>query len=264
MNFVAYDTTDGTVDTSSGTFPSKKGINTGAGAVQQTLMGTRQVDTFDDRVTYEANIQTTTPQAPSRRIGQDLPGVYRLLFRQQVDPVDGGNKPSRTPVDGVLPSRAAQEYLDEPTYRPWAGLPLSYRSDEEALAHTNDAYPILTDDPQPFDQKWPIDGRYYLTERAPGIPDRFARMPSSQPAVRAWDTVLGSWPWTGEKSAQRPPVASQPFNDQQGLRHDVPSPTGAGGPVTMNNDVSPRPLTFRTAPSPWDVGTDGTYVDSGV
>lgn len=273
MRFTADSSAD-TLPPVSGTRPSVNPQNIGAGFIQQTVMGTRMVDTFDDRVTYEAQIDSTVPQAPSRRIGADVPGVGATIargtlftqpFEQNPSVTQSeGNHPARSQVDAATQNVGNGGSYSEEQWRPWAGLPVSYQSDAEYAAHTDD---MMQNGPSRMVQPTHLDGPIgvlFLTERTIGVPSRVPYMPSSQPTIRPWDTFMGAFPWTGRKSAQRSPVAGQPFNTDDSIHNDMPSPTGAGGPVTMDNVVHVRPMTFRTAPSPWDTGTDGTYVDSGV
>lgn len=233
-------------------------------------MGTRHVDNFDDRVTYEASIYTNEPQALSRKQPNnvDADGVQvaqgsRLArrFMQSLNPTRNANVPVRSQVDAALVNVGNGGSFDETQVRPWAGFPLSGTSDVEQANKTND---VIGDT---INTEWPYlvkPGERTISEQALDIPDRMSEHPTQSQEVRPWDVVMGAWPWTGEKAAQQRPVSAQPLNFDRPIPNAIPSPTGAGRASYMVNDLDVKPLTFRTAPAPWDTGTDGTYVDSGV
>lgn len=253
-----------------GSQPSTNPQNIGAGFRQQTPTGTRHVDNFDDRVTYEASIYSDVPQAVSIGLGADVPSTGVQVaqgsflarpFTQNPNPTYLAMDKPRSDVDAATVNVGNGGSFSEEDWRPFAGLPLSGTSDQEWAATTGDAIGAGLHEPQPYAVE---PGVRILSERAIGIPDRFSQHPTQVQAWRPWDVELGAWPWTGDKSAQRSPVAAQPFTDGEAIHNPLPSPTGAGGPVGMTNELETKPLTFRTAPQYWDVGTDGAYVDSGV
>lgn len=258
-----------------GSKPSKDPTTIGAGAVQQTLMGVRHVDPFDDRVSYIASDYTPdVPQAVSIGLGNNLDSSgYQATHttflaaapEQNPNPTHSGNTPPRTQVDAAEQNVGNGGSFSETDWRPQAGLPVPGTNDQEYASASG------TTGPQPLADMAYLQtpGVQRVSERAMGMAnegpgDRFSRTPSTVLSLRPWDTAMGSWPWTGDKSAQRPPIASTPFNDGDSIGNALPSPTGAGGYVGMTNELEVKPLTFRTAPSPWDTGNDGTYVDSGV
>lgn len=260
-----------------GSQPSKDPTTVGAGFVQQTLMGVRHVDPFDDRVSYIASDYTPdVPQAVSVGLGNNLDSSgYQATHstflaaapEQSPNPTNpNGNIPVRMQIDAAEQNVGRGGSYSEEDWRPQAGLPLSGTNDVEWVNQTGDG--IGND----LHKDWPYlqtPGVQRVSERAMGMAnegpgDRFSNHPTQTQMLRPWDTLMGSWPWTGEKSAQRPPIASQPFNDGDAINNALPSPTGAGGYVGMTNELEIHPLTFRTAPSPWDTANDGSYVDSGV
>jgi len=255
----------------SGSVPSTDPTTVGAGFLQQTLLGTRHVDNFDDRVTYEASIYSDVPQAVSIGLGNNLSADGQQIayahtelavpFMQSPNPTHFANTPPRTDVDAFEQNIGNGGSFSEEQWRPYAGLPLSGTSDEQWAATTGDQMGSSVPAPTPFLME---PGVRHVMERSLEIPDRESRHPSLVQAWRPWDTLMGSWPFTGEKSAQRSPIASQPFNDGDAIANALPSPTGAGGWVGMTNELEVKPLTFRTAPSPWDTENNGSYVDSGV
>jgi hypothetical protein len=254
----------------SGSTASTKPWEVGAGFIQQTVMGTRKVDNFDDRVTYESNIQTDVPQAVSRGLGNDMDAAgtsadgtwLSKVFKQAFNPVRRGNVAPRSDIDSAIVDNGQYwaRYFDGNQDRSFAGLPVSGTSDEQYFRETNDGMGNTVNKDISLLR---IPGQQLLSERAMGIPDRLQQTPSTTQIPRPWDIEMGAWPWMGDKSAQRSPVAAQPLNMDHGIRGGIPSPTGAGGPVGMVNDLATKPLTFRTAPEPWDTTGDGYYVDGG-
>lgn len=258
-----------------GNQPSTNPKNIGAAFLQQTLLGTRKVDNFDDRVTYEANIQTDVPQAVSRGLGNDMDAAgtsadgtwLSKAFQQSMNVVRRGNVKPRSDIDSTIVDNGSywDDYYDGTEGRPFAGLPVAGTNDQTYFAETMDGMGNTVDKDVPYVL---TPGVFLMSERTignalqgPGA--RYSQTPSTTQIARPWDVELGAWPWMGDKSAQRSPVASQPLNMAHALTDGIPSPTGAGGPVYMDNDLAVRPLTFRTAPEPWDTGTDGYYVDGG-
>lgn len=248
--------------------PATQGIYTGAAFQNQAPVGTRQVDTFDDRVTYEANIETTVPQAVSIGLGNDMDAAgtsadgtsLSRRFLQALNPTRKANLPPRSDIDAVIVNVGNGGSFDETQYRPWAGLPLSGTSDQQWAADTNDMIGDTINTPFDYLQR---PGERRIMERTLAIPDRLSEHPTQSQAIRPWDVLLGAWPWSGNKAAQQRPVSAQPLNFDTPIHDGIPSPTGAGGESYMVNSLGAMPLTFRTAPSPWDTGTDGTFVDSG-
>ena len=250
-----------------GSSPSMDPTTIGAGTTPQTPTGVRHTDNFDDRVSYEASYYTDVPQAQTILLGNDLDasGTQSLSLWgrviQALNPTRSANLAPRSQVDSVIQNVGHGGSFSEETWRPYAGLPISGTSDAQ---WTHDTGIYVTQD---VDKEWQLlvdQNMMQLPERARGHPMRLSGHPSTGQPNRPWDVEMGAWPWTGEHSAQRPPVAGQPFNDLDPINHALPAPTGAGGPVYMVNNLAPSFLTFRTAPSPWDVQTDGTFVDSGT
>lgn len=251
--------------------PSTDPRTIGTAFVNQTPMGTRVVDNFDDRVTYEASIYTDVPQALSRAIPAALEsdGVQATqatwlspAFRYNVNPTRDANEPA-TPgdVDSVIVNVGNGGSFDETMYRPWAGLPLSGTSDASEAARTMD---IIGHDTNVEIDNIVRVGEHYIAEPPLDFPSRFSGHPSTGQVERPWDIEMGSWPWTGDKVAMQRPLTTQPLNFPLPIPNAIPSPTGAGSATYMVNDLDTKPLTFRVAPSPWDTDAGGQYVDSGT
>lgn len=244
----------------------------GAAFIPQTALGVRHVDNADDRVTYEASIVSTVPQAVSRKLGGNSIGdgyqaTHRTFlapgFIVSENPTRAANVPTRSDTDSDIVNVGNGGSFDETQFRPWAGFPLSGTSDEEYAQRTNDVNGYLANT-LPYPRWHSTPGERRVMEAAMDYPSTMASHPSQVQQARPWDTELGRWPWTGDKNALARPLTSQPLNFTSPIANALPSPTGAGGPAYMRNDLSVKPMTFRTAPAPWDQGTDGTYVDGGT
>lgn len=252
--------------------PSKSRINIGAGFDPQTALGVRHVDNFDDRVTYEASIVSDVPQAVNiKQRGNVIADGYQAThptnlspgFLRNMNPTRQANIPAPDGhTDTNIVNVGNGGSVDETMVRPWAGFPLQGTSDAEYANRTND----VVGTPPPHLQYGFLqpNGVRRVMEAALDTADRGSVQPTQPQIARPWDTKLGRWPWTGDKTALARPLTSQPLNFDRPISNALPSPTGAGGPAYMRNDLSVKPLTFRVAPAPWDQGAEGDFVDSGV
>lgn len=256
---------DPTVAVNSAPSTNRKMI--GAGFNPQTALGVRHVDNFDDRVTYEASIVSDVPQAVNRKFRGNVlsDGVRATHFpglRPNPNPTRGANVAAPDGhTDTNIVNVGNGGSFDETQYRPWAGFPLQGTSDEEYAQRTNDVVGTPVGH-LPFAYLQPVGSRLVM-EAALDEPSRLSVQPTQPQIARPWDTRLGRWPWTGNKNALARPLTSQPLNFKEPIANALPSPGGSGR-AFMRNDLAVKPLTFRVAPAPWDQGTDGDFVDSGV
>ena len=231
--------------------PAVHDMYIGSGFQQQTVSGVRHVDDTDDRVTYEATIMATSPQAFSIGLHADNDGVgYSSTEPGTVfGGISYGVEANTGPDDG----------------RPRIGYPLDHRPDMEYANATNDVVgdTVLAQMPQLL----PPNVRYVMEKPQQEV-YRASLMPAEIQHTRPWDIVAGAWPWTGEKVALQRPSATAPLTFQTALHDPIPSPMGTSGadvgPNFIHMNVYTTPMTFRVPPEPWDVRNDGTYVDSGV
>ena len=224
----------------------------GSGFKQQDMYGVRYVDDTDDRVTYEASIHTTSPQAFSIGLHADNDGV-------------GYSSTEPGTVFGALSYGVDQGVADPDNGRPRIGYPLDHRSDVDYANGTNDVVGDTTHVLMPG--LLPPNMRLVMEKPLQEV-YRISTMPAEIQHTRPWDIVAGAWPWTGEKVALQRPSATAPLTFSAPLHDAIPSPMGTSGadvgPNFIHMNVYPTPMTFRVPPEPWDVRNDGTYVDSGV
>ena len=229
------------------TGPSGDSKYVGSAFLQQTPTGALNIGNADDRASYLASDYNNSSQVMPLGLGQDTDGVG-------LQSVYGG-----TVFSGLTYGDRQDNWYT--TERPNAGFPLSNESDTEYANRTND---MAGDTVSEEVQYLATVGQHNISERALNMPQRFSAHPAEVQAVRPWDIVLGSWPWTGEKASMQRPSAATPQTFNTALPD--PMPTGGG---TSNADlvgqynVLPRPLTFRLPPEPWDIANDGSFVDSG-
>lgn len=215
--------------------PSTDPKNLGSNFEVQTPRGALYRDPFDDRLVLTDGSYSDSEQNVTILLTGDEPGK---------------------PGASIVQSPKTDTWYD--TLRPNAGFPLPIMSDREYANNTNDI-PSNGDNDQ-FDI--PSKGR--LTERALGVLTRLSGHPSSVQTPRPFDTVMGRKEWSGSKASMQRPVAANPLVFDSDIVNGIPSPTGSNNADHVDYTLSPRPLTFRVTPEPWDTGDDGYYVDSGT
>lgn len=249
MNFVGitYANDTAAIDAS----PSDEDRYIGAAFEPQIVQGIPLMDNVDDRVSYLADIDTLEPTTISIGLGDDPNGDGDALQQTY-----GGT----SIFGGVQYAERMDDWYD--TLRPTAGFPLPAVSDIEYSNATGDftggsvnedTSLLIGDDVRMIDEK----PKQHIA--------RLSEHPIEVQHERPWDVALGQWPWTGDKAALSRPVAASPMQFKTPLEDAIASPTGTSNADGLGTaDLSPRMVTYRFVPAPWDTTDDGYYVDSGT
>lgn len=249
MNFVGvtYANDTAAIDAS----PAEDDRYIGAAFEPQSVMGIPMMDNDDDRVTYLADISTQEPVSVSVGLGDDPNGDGDALQQSY-----GG-----TSIFGGIQYAERQDVWYD-TLRPQGGFPLPAVPDIEYANATGDftggtvndeTALIIGDDARMIDEK----PKQHIS--------RLSEHPIETQHERPWDVTMGQWPWTGDKAALSRPVAATPMQFLSPLLDAIPSPTGTSNADGLGTaDLSPRLVTYRFVPAPWDTTDDGYYVDSGT
>ena len=246
----------------------------GAAFQPQSEVGVRVIDPMDDRVDYMAGenglpISTIQRSLPADTNGVGTDSVYGgltfggITYGENAVASSANNRSFRSTDESAAANIVANEagfWYD--TLRPQAGYPLVGVSDKTWANATNDVIGDNVNDVQPL--MVPVGVRE-IPERAIGIPMRLSGHPVTSQIPRPWDTVMGAWPWSGDKAAASQPVVSSPLFFGDPIKDGLPSPTGAAGSMVPNTpSLDPNPMTWRAQPSPWDDGTGDSYIDAGT
>lgn len=265
----------GSPDTNINTLhPSTAPSTIGAGFQPQSPIGVRVVDPFDDRVDYMAGedgrpMSTIQYSLPADVNGVGTDAVYGgltfggITYAENAVSTGAGNRHFRAIDEDAAPNIVANvDGFWYDTLRPQAGYPLVGVPDKTWANATNDATGDNVNDVQPL--MVPV-GTRIVAESPVDVPMRLSGHPATSQVVRPWDTVLGAWPWSGDKAAAAQPVVSSPLFFGDPIKDGLPSPTGAAGSMVPNTpSMDPNPMTWRAQPSPWDDGTGDSFIDAGT
>lgn len=141
-----------------------------------------------------------------------------------------------------------------------AGFPLPREPDNVYAARTNDVAGGGVNVPFPFTIE---PGLHLVAEKILVTDVRASEaLTTFQVPYPGWGQTTGQNPFTGEKDAMPRPLVSQPLANLDPISNAIPSPGGSAGVYPMDTPTT-KPLTWRTAPEPWDT-SDPSYIDSGV
>jgi len=266
--------------------PASENYYLGAAFRHQTPTGTLVTDPTDNRVEYVAGEDTFPVEQVTRLLGGDVPSVgvqstdfgtgvtgttFPRLYDEDTDPALNPSYEDLTSGAGFQPNAVKGNWYS--SLRPNAGYPLPIPVDGSPSSVYSDVgdveYAAMTDETEPMVRREipPLtytDRTLQLPDRrVKDIPDKEARSPASINDERPWDIIMGAWPWTGQKSGMQQPVASLPRFYAEGIPDAIPSPAGTGPTVPNTVNLTPYPLTWRLAASPFDTEQAG-YMDAGT
>ncbi len=246
----------------------------GAAFQPQSVVGTRMTDPMNDRVDFQAGIDGQPISTLQYTLPADVNGVgldavyggqtfYGITYGENVVATSANNRSFRSVDEDAAPNIVANEsgrWYD--TLRPQAGFPLNGVSDKAWANATNDVIGDNVNDVQNL--MVPIGTRVVM-ERSLQQPMRLSGHPITTQVERPWDTVMGAWPWSGDKANASQPVVSSPLFFGDPIKDGLPSPTGAAGSMVPNTpSLDPNPMTWRAQPTPWDDGTGDSFIDAGT